>query len=861
MSRFTFFFRLFVWFSLRHMARHPRRTLAVLIGVALGAAVFTSVRLSVHASLDSFTRSMDRIAGAADRVVAKPGGRVDESVLPRLLAHPAVESASPFLSAYVTIGENPETEPFLLVGFDPILDRPVRDWEARKDAGSKAAPWLDLIKTPFTLVMGESLAADVGAAAGETRVLDHVGKQRAFRVLGVLASRGPALADGGRLAVTDIASFQEFTGIFGSADRIDLVFSRDVSESDAEAVKALLGPDLQMDSPSREKESGLRMIRSYQLNLSVLSFASLFVGMFLVYSLVALNAASRRRELAILRSVGASEETVFRLFLFEGVLLGVLGWGIAVPVSAGLMPYLLTGVSETVSTLFVQVPAGRLRLNPWEVGLSFGVTLAVSTAAAWQPAREAMRVDPVEAMAVAYGGKPKRSAGGLALAGLVCVALVWPLSVIPGRPGFPLPGYGATFLLFVGFALTAPWGLARLGRITSGLFRRVGGMPAFLAARYVRDSDLRTAISVGALITAVALYAALVIMIHSFRGSVDLWAHQTVSGDLFVRTRNAALNHYRDLMSPRAVDLTRRPGPGIDSVPYRRIELRRGSVFYLLEAMDAATFLKHGRFNWVAGNPETARAKLARGEGVVVSEVFSAHTGLSVGDRYQARTGSSDIDLPILGVIRDYRTRGGVVFSSFDVPDKTAAPAWSGARFFIRDQVPDAAAATADLRRRFVECCGAELEITEGRDLRRAILEIFDETFAVTTVLLLIALLVAALGIATTLTVLVLERTRELNTLLAVGGSKGQVRAMITWEAMLIVLAGQIAGLACGFILSWLLVYVINYHSFGWTFLYRVDWSALAMSLPLIILTALVAAVPAIGQAFREPPASLLRER
>jgi putative ABC transport system permease protein len=75
------------------------------------------------------------------------------------------------------------------------------------------------------------------------------------------------------------------------------------------------------------------------------------------------------------------------------------------------------------------------------------------------------------------------------------------------------------------------------------------------------------------------------------------------------------------------------------------------------------------------------------------------------------------------------------------------------------------------------------------------------------------------------------------------------------------VVAGELAGLACGFILSYMLVYVINRQSFGWTFLYTVDWSTLALSFPLIVLTALVAALPAVRTAFRETPATLLRER
>ena len=156
--------------------------------------------------------------------------------------------------------------------------------------------------------------------------------------------------------------------------------------------------------------------------------------------------------------------------------------------------------------------------------------------------------------------------------------------------------------------------------------------------------------------------------------------------------------------------------------------------------------------------------------------------------------------------------------------------------------------------------CGEALDTISGRELRRAILEIFDETFGVTTLLLLIALVVAALGIATTLTLLVLERSRQLNTLLAVGASPGQIRAMIFWEAALMVLMGEAAGLLCGFYLSYLLVFVINRQSFGWTFFYHVDWGLLILSMPLIFLAALAAALPAAHLVLRQSPAALLRE-
>jgi len=163
---------------------------------------------------------------------------------------------------------------------------------------------------------------------------------------------------------------------------------------------------------------------------------------------------------------------------------------------------------------------------------------------------------------------------------------------------------------------------------------------------------------------------------------------------------------------------------------------------------------------------------------------------------------------------------------------------WSGVRFnFIGGKAPGGNDVNL-LQSRIFQALGYRqygVEITLGRDLRQAILRIFDETFAITTVLLLIALAVATLGITSTLTVLVLDRTRQFHTILACGGTRGQIRQMIVWEALIMVFAGELLGLACGFALSYLLVFVINRQSFGWTFIYSVGLAPLVVSFPLIL--------------------------
>ncbi len=837
------------------------RALTVLLGVALGAAVFTSVRLSIHAALDSFTRSMDVIAGSADRVLVQPGGRVPEEWVAKLMQLPVVQEASPVLTTYVRLADK-KSEPFLLIGVDPVMDRSFRRWQTSERKEKDAESWIELLKRPYTLIIGPSLANKSASRRGELLTLEHSRRTAKFDIVGILSPTGLAMTEGGMIALTDIATFQEFTELHGWVDRIDLKLASNAKNWALEEIQRILPENILLSSPSAAKESGQSMIRAYQLNLTILSFASLFVGMFLVYSLVALNAASRRHELAVLRATGASPYLLFFVFLAEGALFGVFGWLSALPISTLLVKYLLQDVSQTISILFVRVQVDTLSLSPWEIILSFSITVFTSSISALQPAREAMQITPNEALEISqHGMQYKKSPYKLALVGIGCLFLVVPLSLLPKVLNMPLPGYVAILLLFGGFSLLSPWGLNQMGKALSPTLLRFAGIPAYLAGRYVRDSGTRTAVSVGAFITAVALFTSLVIMIFSFRSTVELWADQTVSGDLFITTRMGDINQFRYPIPRRVVQGLQEFNNQVDIVPSRRYFLSHNNISYEFDLLDIETFLRHGDFVWLKGDSDQVRTSLKHGKGVVISEVFSNRTGLTVGDRFRSQIEASMIELPVLGIIRDYRTRGGVVFYSLTHFKKRYHDIqWGGCRIFFKDRKQDLEAAVASLQNEIVQRWGNTLDMVSGNRLRNTILRVFDETFAITTVLLLIALAIAALGIATTLTVLVLERSRQLNTLHAVGADFRQIRSMILWEAAFMVVAGELAGLVCGFILSYILVYVINRQSFGWTFLYEVDWVALVMSLPLIILTALVSAYPAIKMVFRESPAILLRE-
>ncbi|MCU0586921.1 MAG: ABC transporter permease [Syntrophobacteraceae bacterium] len=864
MEKLRFLLRLWVWFSLRHMMQHRWRTVTVLVGVALGAAVFTCVRLAVDASLRSFHQSMDSITGKTEWTVVRPGGRVPENVVAALLRDPSVKAASPLLTSYVQT-DRPGSEPFLLIGLDPLLDSALRAWGA-ESTGSElsAASRLEILTEPFTLLAGPTLAESLGLRPGDRITLKHVNAIEEFKISGLLHSEGMGLAEGGRVALCDLATFQEFTGAHGFVDRIDLAFRGAAIQSPGAPLRNL--PEgLVLERPGEMRSSGASLIRSYQLNLSILSFVSLFVGMFLVFSLVTLNATARRHEIAILGSLGASPRAILALFLLEGAFFGAMGWVLAIPLGSALIPRLLESIRSTISLLFARVPPDAWTLAPEELFLSFVLTLAVALAASARPAMEAMRVPPRESMIMFVTGDSRGGGGRFAALWAILMILgVWPLSRIGPVLGIPVFGYASTFLLFTGFSLFSPAVLKWIGSVLPGFLGRLGGTPAFLGSRYLKDAGKRAAVSVGALITAVALFVALNIMIHSFRTTVETWVTQSISGDLFIAPRMSSLNQYKDPVPQDLVDHLRRHSPPLDLAPYRRIVLHRNARLYQLEAIDFEMFLKHAKLLMLEGDLTAILPKLVQGEGFLVSEVLANQMGLRVGSRFRMVIRGVELDRNVLGVFRDYRTHGGVAHFSLPALERlTGDGSWSGVRIALAsggdfDEEP------RQLRSSVLQFCverGLDVEVMLGSELRREILRVFDRTFAVTGVLLVIALVVATLGITSTLTVLVLERTQQLHTLLAVGASRGQIRGMILWESVLMVAAGELLGGACGFVLSLLLVYVINLQSFGWTFIYGVNWTGIVASLPLILATAFLASVPAARLVLSKSSALALREK
>src|SRR6202023_3482196 len=374
-------------------------------------------------------------------------------------------------------------------------------------------------------------------------------------------------------------------------------------------------------------------------------------------------------------------------------------------------------------------------------------------------------------------------------------------------------------------------GLMRLLRPPLGVRLGVRGR---MAAGGVTASLSRTGVAIAALMVAVSVTVGIGVMIDSFRHTVVAWLERSLQADFYV----SAPSGYGGFGgAPIAPELASRAAavPGVAAVhPTRRVELREGDTGDVWQ-------------------------RVAEGGEAMVSEPFSRRWGLHQGDLVRLPTAAGERAFRVAGVFDDFTSDLGLVLIS----RRTYLRFWhdpllSGFAIDLARPAPGAAAEQAEAST--LRLLRQALDVRSNRALKRLSLEIFDRTFLITSVLRLLAGLVAAIGVLSALTALQLERAREIGVLRAIGLTPGQVWQLVTAQTGLIGLAAGLLSLPVGLVLSAIMVYIINRRSFGWTIHLEVAPVILLEALLLAVGTALAAGLIPAWRMARTSPALALRE-
>ncbi len=839
--------------SLRWMIRHPWQMVLCVIGVALGVAVVVAIDLANASARRAFQLAGDTVAGqATHQIVGGPAG-LAETVYPALRRRFPTLAAAPIVEGYVTA---PALGPgvYQLFGIDPFAEAPFRPYLAGDGRIDLAA----LLAEPGAALLARANAERAGLALGATFAVQIGARAETAQVVGVLdpedALSQRALTG---LIVVDIASAQEMLGSVGRLSRIDLILPDDF---DLAALEALLPAGATVQPVAARVGALQQMTRAFELNLTALSLLALIVGMFLIYNTMTFSVVQRRALLGTLRCVGVSRGQIAGLVLGEALVISLIGVAGGLALGVILGRGLVGLVTQTINDLYFVVTVRELSIEPFVLIKGAALGIIATLLAALAPALEAMFTPPRAVLRrSSIEERAQRATPWLGGGGALLLAAGGGLLLLPATPdetGLYL-AFAGLFALVIGVALMTPLALVGLMRLMRPLLGRALGLLGRMAARDVVASLSRTAVAVAALMVAISVTIGVGLMISSFRQTVIQWLEQSLVADIYLSPPSNAANRIDTTIDPTLATVLASL-PEIESITtFRSVQIDLPSGPTTLVAVDSPTPKGRRALRFQQGGGEATWQAWEQGA-VLISEPLAFRAGLGVGDRLRVRTDRGERDLPIAGVYYDYTSDRGVVrINAATYRALWDDPALSSLALYVRDGYD---VDRVIERVRALSAPYGTVVVNSSRALREGTLEVFDRTFAITSVLQLLATIVAFIGVLSALMALQLERARELGVLRATGLTPGQLWGAVISQTGLMGIAAGLLAMPLGLMLALVLTFVINKRSFGWTLDMVIDPVLFIQALAVAVSAAVLAGIWPAFRMSRISPALALRD-
>jgi putative ABC transport system permease protein len=694
----------------------------------------------------------------------------------------------------------------------------------------------DWPRGPGEIAIDKSTADGEEFEVGDTIRVVANGPVRDYRVTGIVQFGSVSSIGGATIAVFDLETAQQVFGKQGGLDSIQVAAAP--GSTPAELTREI-GPllpetaqvrtaDAQAKSDSSDTRAGLGII---QYVLLAFGGIALFVGSFVIANTLSITVAQRVRELATLRTLGASRRQVLWSVLLEAAVIGAIASVLGLFLGLGLARVL----NALLVAIGIELPAGGLVFATRTIVVSLLIGTGIAVVASLRPALRATRVPPISAVREGAALPPSRYARlglpvaliviGIALALLAYGVFVGGLTVVMRL----ITVAAGTLLLFIGVTLVAPRLVGALTAVVGWPGARFGGIAGSLARDNARRNPGRTASTAAALMVGLALVTFVSILGQglrtSFSDSVD---------ELFVA--DYSLNAGEDPLNPQVARAAER-APNIEVVSSIRGD--DGKLFgenVHVNGVDA-TLARVLNMSWQSGS-DRVPAELGA-DGAFLKDDYADDKDLTVGSELRLKTPTGAVvPLTVKGIFEE--PKGGSPFGEVSISRATFDRSFANRESeftFVEMRGGVTSANTAQLEgavRAFPE---AKVETRDQfRDRQLATL---DTILNVLYALLALSVVVSLFGIVNTLVLSVFERTRELGMLRAIGMTRRQVRWMIRHESIVTALIGAALGIAVGAFLAALVTHALSDQGI----VFAIPYATLAVFVVVAIAAGMLAAV------------------
>jgi putative ABC transport system permease protein len=800
--------------SARHLRHAPMRTGLVVFGIALGVCMLSAVLATNRTLIAAFEDMVTRVAGKADFTVAGSDSGIPSSLTGEIADVPGVDHAAAMLEV-ITRTADEHGSSILVLGVDFLGDTFFLPF-AQKGEDQVVDDPLAFANDPTAVLISQTLADERGLKVDDSLPLVTTTGVTTFKVRGILKNEGPASSFGGQVVVMFIDAAQVTFSRGYAVDRIDLVVKEGFDADDVrQRIETMLDGRATIEAPQGRAHRLVSALWAFKNGLNMTGGISLGVGMFLIYN-----------------AVSVTKRRMIGLFSLEALLMAILGILVGLLLAGPLAQYAVQSVESTVNRFMMPIHPGKpeLSLDIMLTGALCG--LGATLIASYFPARTASQVDPAEALRSSRASShashiPTRK---LALIGVGVAAVAF----VPVKLGGEINGYLAAGIIMWGSPLFVP---LLVQWLHSGLLRpteRLLGIPGRLALDNVERSLGRSAITVVALMMAVALSMSIGAYATSFESSMMEWVDQTCAADAFVTAGSPLLDRQHMPFAPEAAQQVSalKEVRSVNRVRSVLLDLKDRRV--VAQSVDTRVAFgenaRRGKFRKVLAGPERIEeTALYDAPRLLVSENLAVAMGLSPGQKLSLPTALGPKEFEVLAVIVDYSSDQG-----FLLLDRR----WFAEYFqdqlvdsmdvYVADGVkPDAAITKIRGTLSGVHA----LFVTPNEGLRDEMRGAAKSLFAYAKAPELITLVVAIMGVVGTMLAAVLDRIREIGIVRAIGASRRQVAMSVVSEAGFLGLSASVAGVLLGVPLGWVLLAVVGKATSGWTLAYAFPWpTALRMS-------------------------------
>ncbi len=801
-----------------------------LFAIALGVALGFAIQLINHQAQDEFVRATRNLSGEAHLIVRGPKDGFAEDIYPLLATRDDVDTASPALELEIKVAGH--DDPIKLLGIDvfrasrvqpALVPVPSDEDDALATLRDDSVFLSAAARKRWNLNSGDTLRVQVGMSV------------ITLRIAGTLTA-----SDHAPLAVMDIAAAQQTFDRVGAINRIDLKLREGVDIAQArDAMNRLMPAGVHVMTSQESESNAVRISRAYRVNLNVLALVALFTGGLLVYATQSISVERRAAQHALWRALGATRGQIRNALLLEALGTGLIG---------GLLGVLLGAFAANLVLGWSQgdLGFGARPLMNTQIEISYpiaGVMIAcgilAALAGALLPALRGARI-PVASALKGQHEFTSTSTPTRAVVGWVILILGAAFCSVPPIAGLPVFGYAAIAALLLGTIALLP----RLAEISLRWITHDLPLSLSLPAAQLRGSLQQVSLSLAATVAAVSLTVSMAIMVASFRDSLSLWLDRVLPADLYVRTGQPNDSAFLDLPMQRGVE-------GIAGV--KRIQFQRSQQILLdadrpriaLLARDTLGF-DPKEFLPIMG--KTVEQSKLRAPALWISEIAADLYGLKLGDLVTVPIEGRRVEFAVAGVWRDYvRQQGALLIDRALYVQLTRDERVNELALWLEPGASLEAVSTA------IHGLSPDggVEIASPAELRKISLSVFDRTFAITYALESVSILIGLVGLSSSVAALILTRRREFGVMRHLGLTRAQIRNLLTMEGLMTTGVGILVGSILGWVMSLILIHVVNKQSFHWSMDLCMPWMGLAVFgvslLALATLTSWWSARQAVG--------------